>query len=79
MYDKEITECGQIKLQCPFLVSEQTVIVNCSTGSFSQNRLSFTGSGLHSLCQECIRKFPGQTLRERPTLHETDQLSFILL
>ena len=32
MYDKEITECGQIKLQCPFLVSEQTVIVNCSTG-----------------------------------------------
>ena len=45
----------------PVLVSEQAVIIDCSTGKFSQNFLkTFTAPTLHSLCQECRRKFPGQ-------------------
>ena len=43
-----------------FLMSEQKVIADCSTSKFSQNHLSFMVLTLHSLCQECIRKFPGQ-------------------
>ena len=32
---------------------------DCITGQFSQNRLSFTDSTSHSLCQECMGKFAG--------------------
>ena len=30
------------------------------TANFIKNWLSFASSTWHSLCQECIRKFPGQ-------------------
>ena len=39
---------------------KQAVIVDCNTGWFSENRLSFTVPTLHSFCQNCIRKLPGQ-------------------